>query len=276
MVQSIQDKVALHNGVLMPLLGLGVFQSEDGTEVEQAIRWAFDVGYRSIDTATFYRNESGVGKAVRESGLPRSEVFVTTKVWNSDQGYDQTLRAFDISMKKLGLDYLDLYLIHWPVNGKYKDTWRAFETIYQTGRVKAIGVSNFLVPHLDDLLQSVNIAPMVNQIEFHPYLQTPDLVAYCRTHHIVVEAWSPIMRGQVLQVPELIQLGEKYNKSAVQVTLRWMLQLGIVTIPKSVKKERIQANAELFDFSLTDAEMEGINELDRGFRTGPDPDNFNF
>lgn len=273
---SINTTANLHNDVPMPLFGLGVFKSKEGNEVETAVQWALEAGYRSIDTAALYGNETGVGRAIRACSIPRSDIFVTSKVWNSDQGYDQTLRAFDTSIEKLGFEYLDLYLVHWPVKGKYKETWRALEAIYRSGRVKAIGVSNFLVNHLDDLLQSADVVPMVNQFEFHPYLQTPALVSYCKAHQIVVEAWSPIMKGRVMQVPELVQLGEKYGKTAVQVTLRWMLQRGIVTIPKSVKQARIQSNADIYDFELTEAEIALISGLDRGERIGPDPANFNF
>ncbi|MCA9931624.1 MAG: aldo/keto reductase [Anaerolineales bacterium] len=273
---SINTTANLHNDVPMPLFGLGVFKSKEGSEVETAVQWALEAGYRSIDTAALYGNETGVGRAIRACSIPRSDIFVTSKVWNSDQGYDQTLRAFDTSIEKLGFEYLDLYLVHWPVKGEYKETWRALEAIYRSGRVKAIGVSNFLINHLDDLLQSADVVPMVNQFEFHPYLQTPALVSYCKAHQIVVEAWSPIMKGRVMQVPELVQLGEKYGKTAVQVTLRWMLQRGIVTIPKSVKQARIQSNADIYDFELTEAEIALINGLDRGERIGPDPANFNF
>jgi len=274
MPQQNNKTITLNNGVEMPLLGLGVFQTKDGREVENAVRWALAAGYRSIDTAAMYRNETGVGNAVRSSSLPREEIFVTTKVWNSDQGYDSTLRAFDLSLNKLGLDYIDLYLVHWPVQSKFKETWRALEMLYESNRVKAIGVSNFLRHHLDDLLQGANVVPAVNQIEHHPYLQQADLIAYCRKLGIVPEAWSPIMKGRVTEVPELIQIGEKYGKTAVQVTLRWMVQRNIVTIPKSANRERIQANSDIFDFTLTGSDIAVIDSLDKGERIGPDPNNF--
>ncbi|MCP5101043.1 MAG: aldo/keto reductase [Chloroflexi bacterium] len=276
MSKHITECVTLNNGLQMPLLGLGVFQSLDGQEVENAIRWALAAGYRSIDTAAMYNNEVGVGRAVTDSDVPRDEIFVTTKVWNRDQGYDSTLKAFDMSMRKLGLETLDLYLVHWPVAGKYKETWRALESLYESGRVKAIGVSNFLVSHLEDLLHDATVVPMVNQIEFHPYLQSPELVQLCQEKGIVVEAWSPIMKGRVMDVPELVQLGETYGKTAVQITLKWMLQRSIITIPKSSKQDRIQDNADLYDFTLTAADIELINGLDRNHRIGPDPANFNF
>jgi len=275
-INLMQDTTTLHNGIKMPWLGLGVFQTPEGAEVENAIRWALETGYRSIDTAAIYGNEVGVGKAVAQSSIPRQELFITTKVWNSEQGYDSTLAAFETSLKKLDMDYVDLYLVHWPVKGKYKETWRALETIYQEGRAKAIGVSNFLIHHLEDLLQTATVKPMLNQVEFHPYLQQPELQAFCRDNDIQYEAWSPLMRGQVPDIAELIEVGQKYGKTAVQVTLRWMLQLEVVTIPKSAKQHRIQENADVFDFELSAEDMSLINSLDQGQRVGPDPDNFNF
>ena len=276
MIDHIQDTTELSNGVKMPWLGLGVWQSQEGKEVEQAVLWALEQGYRSIDTAAIYRNEAGVGKALKQSGVPREEVFLTTKVWNSDQGFENTLAAFESSLQLLDTDYVDLYLIHWPVAGKYKETWRALELLYQENKVRAIGVSNFLVHHLKDLLPGCQVKPMVNQVEFHPYLIQPTLLDYCHTEGIQLEAWSPLMQGRVVEVPELVAIGEKYGKSAVQVTLRWNLQHGVITIPKSVKKERIISNSEIFDFELSDDEMQVIDALDRGIRVGPDPDNFDF
>ncbi|MBN1487091.1 MAG: aldo/keto reductase [Anaerolineae bacterium] len=271
---TIKDTVTLHNGVEMPRFGLGVYQTREGQEIENAVRWALEAGYRSIDTAAFYGNEAGVGKAVRESGIPREEIFITTKVWNIDQGYDKTLAAFETSLKKLAMDYIDLYLIHWPVRGMYPKTWNALETIYKSGKARAIGVSNFLNYHLEALANTAHIVPMVNQVEFHPYLQQVELQAYCQEHNIQVEGWRPIMGGKVLDIPELVAIGEKYNKSAVHVTLRWMLQLGVVMIPKSSQKRRIQDNANIFDFELSAEDMEIINSLDRDHRTGPHPDTF--
>jgi diketogulonate reductase-like aldo/keto reductase len=260
----------------MPWFGLGTFRSDEGEEVIDSVKWALRAGYRSIDTAAAYGNEAGVGQAIRESETPRAEVFVTTKVWNNDQGYDRTLRAFNASLEQLGMDYVDLYLIHWPVKGKYKDTWRALERIYEDGRARAIGVSNFLAHHIEDLMGSANVRPVVDQVEFHPHLQQPDLQAYLKDNDIQMEAWAPIMKGEVLKVPELVEIGRSHGKSAVQVTLRWMRQLGIVAIPKSVHKNRIEENASIFDFELSQEEMEIINGLDRHRRFGSDPDNFNF
>jgi diketogulonate reductase-like aldo/keto reductase len=281
-ITNLADTVTLHNGVELPRFGLGVFLAQAGSEVEQAVSWALEAGYRSIDTAYIYRNEADVGRAIRRSKIPRQEIFVTTKVWNNSQGYDKTLQAFDDSLNRLEMDAIDLYLVHWPVVGQvpdaplYNETWQAMEAIYKSGRARAIGVSNFLVHHLQTLLPTAKITPMVNQVEFHPYLQQPDLQAFCRDHHIQLEAWSPIMQGRVFDVPELVDLGKKYSKNAVQVTLRWMLQKGIVTIPKSVKKERITDNADVFDFELDAADIALIDNLDRGQRLGADPDNFDF
>lgn len=268
--------VELSNGESIPLIGLGVFKMEEGNEVQHAVQHAIAAGYKSLDTAKVYGNERGVGEAIRASGVDREDLFVTTKVWNSDQGYDATLRAFDTSLESLGFDYVDLYLVHWPVKGKYKDTWRALEHLYEAGRVKAIGVSNFLVHHLKDVMGSATVMPMVNQVEFHPRLQQPELQAFCKAHGIQLEAWSPIMKGQVMDIPELVQIGEKYGKNAVQVTLRWLFQKQIVAIPKSSRKARIESNVDIFDFELDADEMATIAGLDQHVRVGPDPDNFDF
>ncbi len=276
MINHIQDTAELSNGVKMPWLGLGVWQSQDGEEVEQSVLWALEQGYRSIDTAAIYRNEAGVGRALKSSGISREEIFLTTKVWNSDQGFESTLKAFETSLELLDTPYLDLYLIHWPVEGKYKETWRALELLYKEQKVRAIGVSNFLVHHLKDLLPTCEVKPMLDQVEFHPHLIQPTLLDYCRTEGIQLQAWSPLMQGKVVDVPELMAIGEKYGKSAVQITLRWNLQHGVITIPKSVKRERIISNSEIFDFELSEDDMLAIDALDRGARVGPDPDNFNF
>ncbi len=276
MIDSINDCTTLSNGLKMPWLGLGVFESQDGKEVQQAIHTSLESGYRSIDTASIYGNEQGVGQAINSSGIPREEIFLTTKVWNTDQGFDATLEAFESSLGRLQQDYVDLYLVHWPVKEKYKETWKALELLYQQGRAKSIGVSNFLVHHLKDLLPSCEIKPMVNQVEFHPRLFQPTLLDFCKSEKIQVEAWSPIMRGKVQELPELISIGQKYGKSPVQVALRWDLQHQVVTIPKSVRPDRIASNAEIFDFKLSEEDMAVIDQLDRGERIGPDPDNFNF
>ncbi|WP_099221530.1 aldo/keto reductase [Listeria costaricensis] len=273
---GIKDTVTLANGVEMPRLGFGVWKVKDGEEAVNSVKWAIEAGYISIDTAAAYRNEEGVGQAIRESGKPRDELFITTKLWNADQGYASTLEAFETSLSKLGLDYVDLYLIHWPVAGKFKETWRAFEKLYQEKKVRAIGVCNFHEHHLKELMADAEIIPMVNQIELHPLLSQEPLRAFCKEHDIVVEAWSPLGSGQLLQNAELQKIADKYGKSVAQVILRWDLQHGIVTIPKSVHEDRIQQNADLYDFELHAEDMAAIDALNQNTRTGPDPDNFNF
>ncbi|WP_458118607.1 aldo/keto reductase [Paenibacillus sp. Z6-24] len=275
-MQNLQSTVQLSNGVEMPWFGLGVYKVENGDEVVSSVKWAIEAGYRSIDTAALYQNEDGVGQAIRESGVPREELFVTTKVWNSDQGYDSTLQAFEQSLSKLGLEYVDLYLIHWPVKGKYKDTWRALEKLYEDGKVRAIGVSNFQIHHLEDLLADAKVRPVVNQVELHPLLSQVELRNYCKEQGIQIEAWAPLAQGRLLDNPVLQAIGEKYGKSIAQVLLRWDLQSGIVTIPKSIKQERIVQNADIFDFELSPEDMKQIDDLNQNQRFGADPDNFNF
>ncbi|KXZ13667.1 aldo/keto reductase [Bacillus nakamurai] len=280
MTTHLQAEATLHNGTKMPWFGIGVFQVEEGAELVNAVKTALVHGYRSVDTAAIYGNEEGVGEGIRkgleEAGLKREDVFVTSKVWNADLGYEKTLKAFDTSLEKLGLDYLDLYLIHWPVEGKYIDAWRALETLYQEGRVKAIGVSNFQIHHLEHLMKHTEIKPMINQVEYHPRLTQKDLHAFCTEQGIQLEAWSPLMQGQLLDHPVLQELAQSYGKSAAQIILRWDLQNGVITIPKSTKKHRIQENADVFDFELSAEDMKRIDELNENVRVGPDPDNFDF
>ncbi|MDN4068330.1 aldo/keto reductase [Paenibacillus vini] len=280
MINHLQDTVTLHNGVKMPGLGLGVFKVEEGPELIQAVKAAVKHGYRSIDTAAVYQNEGSVGEAIaelfKESTVAREDLFVTSKVWNADLGYESTLAAYETSLNKLGLDYLDLYLIHWPVKGKYKDAWRALETLYRDGRVKAIGVSNFQVHHLEDLMKDAEIKPMINQVEFHPRLTQKEVRAFCKEHGIQMEAWSPLMQGELLNNEVLKGIAEKHGKSVAQIILRWDVQHGVVTIPKSTKEQRIIENAALFDFELTEDEMNQIDGLNEDRRVGPDPDNFDF
>ncbi|PLS05559.1 aldo/keto reductase [Neobacillus cucumis] len=280
MINNLQSTTTLSNGVKMPRFGLGVFKVEEGPELVNAVKFAIKYGYRSIDTASIYGNEEGVGQAIREgigeAGISREDLFVTSKVWNSDLGYESTIEAYETSLKKLGLDYLDLYLIHWPVEGKYKEAWRALETLYKEGRVKAIGVSNFHVHHLEDLMKDAEIKPMINQVEYHPRLTQKEVHTFCQEHGIQLEAWSPLMQGQLLDQPVIQEIGQKYMKSAAQVILRWDLQNGVITIPKSTKEHRIIENASIFDFELTNDEMEQLNNLNQNLRVGPDPDNFDF
>ncbi|MDQ0247130.1 diketogulonate reductase-like aldo/keto reductase [Bacillus fengqiuensis] len=276
MPANLQDCTTLHNGVKMPWFGLGVYKVEEGQEVVDSVKSAIKNGYRSIDTAAIYRNEEGVGQAIKESGVPREELFITTKVWNAAQRADAALEAFERSMNKLGLDYLDLYLIHWPVESKYKETWKVLEKLYKDGRVRAIGVSNFQIHHLEDLMKDAEIKPMVNQVEYHPRLAQKELREFCQKNGIQLEAWSPLMQGELLNDETLKEIAEKHNKSVAQVILRWDLQNEVVTIPKSIKEHRIIENADIFDFELTAEDMDKIDALNEDRRIGPDPDNFDF
>ncbi len=275
-ITDLQGSFELHNGVQMPYFGLGVYLSKDGSEVINAVKEALNHGYRHIDTAAIYNNEEGVGKGIQESNVDRKDIFLVSKVWNTDQGYDATLKAFDASLERLGTDYLDLYLIHWPKGELSKETWKALEKLYKQKRVRAIGVSNFLQHHLEDLLTSAEIVPMVNQMEFHPYLVQQDLIDFCKSKGIQYEAWSPLMQGNIFDLDIMKNLASKYNKTIAQVVLRWDLQKGVVTIPKSSKKERIIANSDLFDFELSEEDVQLLDGLDKGKRFGPDPDNFDF
>ncbi|MCQ6561315.1 aldo/keto reductase [Paenibacillus mendelii] len=278
--KHLQDTTKLHNGVQMPWLGLGVFKVEEGEELVQAVKSAIASGYRSIDTAAVYANEKGVGQgireAIRENNLSREDLFITSKVWNADLGYESTLAAYETSLDKLGLEYLDLYLIHWPVEGKYEEAWRALETLYNEKRVKAIGVSNFQIHHIEKLMKKAAIKPMVNQVEFHPRLTQPELRKYCKEQGIQMEAWSPLMQGQLLDDPTLQEIAGKHGKSVAQIILRWDLQHGVITIPKSTKEQRIIENASVFDFELSQEDLARIDGLNQNLRVGPDPDNFDF
>jgi 2,5-diketo-D-gluconate reductase A len=267
--------VTLNNGVEMPQLGFGVFKVPDD-QAADAVAAALEVGYRSIDTAAAYGNESGVGQAIAQSGLDRGDLFVTTKVWNTEQGYDSTLASFDASLGRLGLDQLDLFLIHWPApaTDRYADTWRALEKLYADGRVRAIGVSNFHPDHLQRLFDESDLVPAVNQIELHPALQQVELREFDAAHGIATEAWSPLARGHLLDNPVLTAIAARLGVTPAQVVLRWHLQLGNVVIPKSVTPTRIAENLEVFGFELTDDDLKQIATLERGYRTGPNPDEF--
>ncbi|MFJ6727019.1 MULTISPECIES: aldo/keto reductase [unclassified Streptomyces] len=268
--------IILNNGVEMPQLGFGVWQVPDD-EAQRAVATALDSGYRSIDTAAIYGNEEGTGRAIAASGVPREELFVTTKLWNGDHGYDTTLRAFDTSLEKLGLDYVDLYLIHWPLpaRGKYVDTYKAFEKLLADGRVKAIGTSNFLPEHLERLIGETSVIPAVNQIELHPHLQQHAAREFHAEQGIATEAWSPLGSGKgLLDVPALVAIAQKHDRTPAQAVLRWHLQLGNVVIPKSVTPSRIKENIEVFDFSLDTEDLAAISALNEDRRTGPDPATF--
>jgi diketogulonate reductase-like aldo/keto reductase len=261
----------LTNGKAIPQVGLGVWQSPQGAPTQNAVRAALELGYRHIDTARVYRNEHDVGAAVRASGVPRDQVFVTTKLWNDDQGYDSALRALDKSLERLGLDYVDLYLIHWPVAGKRRDSWRALEQAFADGKARAIGVSNYLVPHLDELTRYANTLPHVNQIELSPFLQRRDARALCAKHGIVVEAYSPLTRGEKLADPTVTKIAKAVSRTPAQVLLRWGIQQGAVVLPKSVHRERIAENGALFDFSLSADQMRELDGLEENLATGWDP-----
>jgi diketogulonate reductase-like aldo/keto reductase len=268
---TIRSTAKLRGGVEMPVLGLGVWQSAPGEETQRAVAEALAAGYRHVDTARAYRNEADVGAAIRASGVPRSEIFVTTKLWNADHGYDKALRAIDRSLESLGLSQVDLYLIHWPVEGLRRDTWRAMERILADGKARAIGVSNYTTRHLDEVLQHAKVPPAVDQVEFNPFLHQRDLLAHCRRHGIQLEAYGPLVRGHKMEDPVVQRTGKKHGKTPAQVLLRWGIQHELVVIPKSVRPERIRENADLFGFELDEQDMAALDELDEGYRTSWDP-----
>jgi methylglyoxal/glyoxal reductase len=276
MIKNILSTTTLHNGVEMPWFGLGIYKIEEGKNLISTIHTAIELGYRSFDTASLYQNERGLGEAISISLIPREQLFITSKVWNTEQGYESTLAAFDASLKRLGLDYLDLYLIHSPVPNLYKDTWRALETLYKEKKVRAIGVSNFQIHHLQNVMRDGTIKPMVNQVEYHPKLSQDELLSFCKQENIQLEAWSPLMRGRLQKDPTLLEIAKKHKKTVSQIILRWDLQNEVVTIPKTSKKERLKENANIFDFTLTDQDMSTIQSLNENLRTGQDPDNFNY
>ncbi|MBN1262602.1 MAG: aldo/keto reductase [Anaerolineae bacterium] len=261
---TIGSTVTLNNGVEMPRLGLGVYQAR-GKTCEQAVTWALAAGYRHIDTAKFYGNEREVGRAVRASDVPREEVFVTTKLWNTDHGYDQALRAFAESQQKLDLGPVDLYLIHWPVSNQRDESWRALETLYEEGKTRAIGVSNYTIRHLEELLGKARIVPVVNQVEFHPWLFQKDLLNFCSAHNIRLEAYSPLTKGERLRNPQLATIAKKYGKSPAQLLIRWVLQHEVIVIPKSANKGRIQENADIYDFEISAEDMCRLDAFDERY-----------
>ncbi|MGB2768786.1 MAG: aldo/keto reductase [Candidatus Zixiibacteriota bacterium] len=267
----IDTKVKLNNGVEMPIFGLGTYQAQSGKETRDAVLHALHAGYRHIDTASMYGNEEDVGTAIAESGIPREEIFVTTKLWNSDHGYDSGLAAFKKSHRRLRLSYVDLYLIHWPVQDLRNETWRALETLLKEGKCRAIGVSNYMIRHLEELLERSSTIPVVNQVEFSPYLYQKDLLEFCRKSKIQLEAYSPLTKGHKLNDPKLVTLASKYSKSPAQILIGWALQHEMVVIPKSSKRERITENAGVFDFTISPEDMRALDSFDQGLRTSWDP-----
>ena len=270
---NLQSTYKLNNGVEIPALGLGTYLSQPGDETRKAVKFALEHGYRHIDTASFYRNEKDVAAGIMDSGIDRKEIFVTTKVWNEDQGYDKTIKAFDISLKNLGSDYIDLYLIHWPVPDKRKQTWKALETIYDEKLALSIGVSNYTIKHLRELFNYANIKPVVNQVEFSPYLYQKELQHFGESHGILTEAYTPLTRGKKFKDPKLIAIAEKYSKSAAQILIKWAIQVHTIVLPKSVKTDRMIENADIFDFEISNDDITLLNDLNENFRTSWDPTN---
>ena len=282
--KPMEKSVLLNNGVMMPQPGFGTFMTKDGEEAVQAMKWAVETGYRHIDTAAVYDNEKGVGEGIRQCGVPREELFVTSKVWNTERGYDSTMRAFEKTLTDLGLEYLDLYLIHWPANEKQfgkkaskmnQETWRAMEELYEEGRIKAIGLSNFMPHHIERLMEKATVKPAVDQIEFHPGLLQKECVDYCKEHDITVEAWSPLGRGGLIFDEMLMGLAEKYGSTVAQLIIRWVMQHDIVPLVKSTKQSRIEENYQVFNFEISSEDVQRIDGLDF-IRMGPDPDDATF
>jgi diketogulonate reductase-like aldo/keto reductase len=268
---KIDTKIKLNNGVQMPVFGLGTYQMQNGRETYQAVLYALQVGYRLIDTAKMYENEKDVGEALIKSGIPREEVFITTKLWNSNHGYQSTIDAYNRSLKALGFSYIDLYLIHWPVGGLRNETWKAMEYLLKAGKCRAIGVSNYTISHLEELLENSSTVPAVNQVEFSPYLYQKDLLEFCHSYNIQLEAYSPLTKGHKLNDPKLMAIASKYSKTSAQILIRWALQHQVVVIPKSSRKERIRENSEVFDFSISTEDMKVLDSFNQGLRTSWDP-----
>jgi diketogulonate reductase-like aldo/keto reductase len=268
---SLETTVRLNNGIEMPVFGLGTYQAGRGEETRNAVGVALNTGYRLLDTASIYGNERDVGIAVRESGIPREDIFVTTKLWNSDHGYEPALSACEASLKRMGLSYVDLYLIHWPVRGLRKESWKALEVLLEKGKCRAIGVSNYMERHLIELLGDSSVVPAVNQVEFHPYLYLKELSEFCMSRGIFLEAYSPLTQGEMLDDPKLVELASRYSKTTAQILIRWSLQRGAVVIPKSSRKKRIIENANVFDFSISDGDMRILDSFDKNMHTSWDP-----
>lgn len=270
---NLQTRIKLNSDVEIPVLGLGVYQTPPGKTTQSAVRTALGFGYRHFDTARIYGNESDVGQAIRDSGISREEVFITTKLWNQDQGYDSTIRACDASLKRLGLDFLDLYLIHFPVTGMRQDSWRAMKKLLETGKCRAVGVSNYTIRHLEELLENSDLVPAVDQVEFNPFLYQKELLDYCTSKNIQIEAYSPLTRGERLNHPRIARIATELTKSPAQVLIRWGLQHGLVVIPKSAREQRIRENSHVFDFRLSTNDMIELDSLNEDLRTNWDPSN---
>lgn len=273
---DLSSTVKLNNGVDIPVLGLGVFKSREGDEAYNAVKWAIEAGYKHVDTAAVYGNEVSVGKAIKDSGIKREEIFITTKLWNENMRQGNQYQAFEESLARLGVDYVDLYLIHWPVKGKYVESWKVLEKIYKEGRAKAVGVSNFHIHHLEDVFAASDLVPAVNQVECHPELTQVELADYCKSKGILFEPWSPLGAGTLIENETLVSIAAKYGKSSAQLILKWGLQRGFINIPKSSNKERIIQNTQIFDFTISDEDMNAIFALNSGRRTGADPETFTF
>ena len=260
----VEKFMLLSNGVKIPSIGFGTYKSGDDEETAKIIKNALNLGYKMIDTASFYNNEVGIGNGIKESGIDRKDIFIVTKLWNDDHGYDNTIEAFNKSLNNLQVDYIDLYLIHWP-NKLNAETWRAFEYLYEVGKIKAIGVCNFKIEHLEELKKTAKIMPMVNQVEIHPFSTKNNIINYCKDNNVKVVAWSPISRGRVLSNELMIDLSQKYKKSIVQIVLRWHMQKGVIPIPKSSNENRIKENIDIFDFEISSEDMKAIDSLDEGY-----------
>jgi diketogulonate reductase-like aldo/keto reductase len=268
---DIGTTVSLNNGVKIPILGLGTYLSKPGKETYNAVRYALDLGYRHIDTATLYANEEDIGRAIKDSGIPRESIFVTTKVWNSDQGFENTISAHHKSLKRLRLDWIDLYLVHWPLTKTRHETWRALIHLYCEKKARAIGVSNYTIRHMEEVLHTSPFKPLVNQIEFSPYLYQKDIVRYCMRRNIYVEAYTPLIRGKKFGDKKLVEIAEKYNKTQAQILIRWAIQVGTIVLPKSVTPERIKENADVFDFEISEEDIDYMESFNENFRVAWDP-----